>query len=99
MTPAVREHARQCVAYLQGVAATLAWVLGHCDEAPVSHARASELTTRDLKKERVHAEDLIQQVMQPWAAVDQPPSDYGEGVKFSIGWLLGDTTVLPAAPR
>ena len=99
LAPAARRHARQRVAYLQSVAATLAWVLGYCDEAPVSHARASELTTKDLKKERVHAEDLIQQAAQSCAALDQPPSEYGVGVKLGIAWLLGDTTMLPAAPR
>jgi hypothetical protein len=45
--------------------------------------------------ERVHAEDVIAQARQPWIAGRLPPPWYGEGVKFSITWLLGDSTMAP----
>jgi len=85
--------------YLQGVAATLAWVLGDCDETPISRAQGCELTTKVLKMERVHAEDLIDQAIHPWEVDDRPRPEYGEGVQRSIDWLLGDIHVPPTAPR
>jgi len=94
-----RELSKHDVNYLRSVAATLAWVLGDCDEAPVSRTRAGVLTTKDLKVERVHAEDLIEQAVQPLAADNSPPLEYGEGVKLSIDWLLGYMTVPPTARR
>ena len=51
-----------------------------------------ELTTRDLKAERVHAEDVIDQARNPGMADRLPPPWYGKGVKFTIAWLLGDWT-------
>ncbi len=75
--------------------ATLAWILGERAESPVTRARARELTTRDLKMERVHAEDVIEQSRYPWMADRLPPLWYGEGVKFGINWLLGDSTAPP----
>jgi hypothetical protein len=46
----------------------------------------------------VHAEDVIQQSRNPWTAGRLPPLWYGEGVKFSITWLLGDSTAPPVDP-
>jgi len=74
---------------------TLAWILGERAESPVIRAHARELTTRDLKMERVHAEDVIEQSRYPWMADRLPPLWYGEGVKFGINWLLGDSTAPP----
>lgn len=93
-----RRFARQDAGYLDGVVATLAWVLGERTAGPVTSAHPGELTTRDLKAERVHAEDVIKLARQPWIADGLPTPSYGEGVKFSINWLLGDSTVPPVDP-
>ena len=95
---AARRSARQDAEYLHGVAATLAWVIGNRADAPITRAQRRELTTRDLKTERVHAEDLIQQARQPMTADGLPSAEYGEGVKLTIAWLLGDSIVPPADP-
>ena len=78
--------------------ATLAWTLGERAESPITRARSRELTTRALKMERVHAEDVIEQSRYPWMADRLPPLWYGEGVKFTITWLLGDWTAPPVDP-
>jgi len=93
-----RAFARQDADYLEGVIATLAWILGERAESPVSHTYSRELTTRDLKMERVRAEDVIEQSRYPWMADRLPPLWYGEGVKFTITWLLGDWTAPPVDP-
>ncbi len=93
--PAGRRFARQDVDYLDGVAATLGWVLGDGPEAPITHSRPRELTTRDLKIERLHAEDVIEQATKPWMADGIPSASYAEGVRFSISWLLGDSILSP----
>jgi len=90
-----RAFARQDADYLDGVQATLAWVLGERAESPITRTHSRELTTRDLKTERVHAEDVIGQSRYPWMAGPLPPLWYGEGVKFTITWLLGDSTAAP----
>jgi hypothetical protein len=92
-----RQFAQQDGDYLDGVAATLAWVLGQRREAPITSVRA-EPTTRNLKSERVHAEDVIEQARSPWIADGLPSAWYGEGVKSSITWLLGDSTTPPIDP-
>jgi hypothetical protein len=97
--PGDRQSARQDSDYVEGVVATLAWVLGDRAAAPVTRGQRGELTSRDLKLERVHAEDLIEQLRYPWAADRLPPSAYGAGVKCSIAWLLGDSTVGPIDRR
>ncbi len=48
--------------------------------------------------QRVHAEDVIEQSRYPWMAGRLPPLWYGEGVKFTITWLLGDWTAPPVDP-
>ena len=93
-----RRCSQQDVGYLGGVVATLAWVLGEQAEAPVTRRRPAELTTRDLKAERIHAEDVIEQARNPGTAGRLPPRWYGEGVKFSITWLLGDWIAPPVDP-
>ena len=40
-------------------------------------------------------EDVIEQSRYPWMADRLPPLWYGEGVKFTITWLLGDWTAPP----
>jgi hypothetical protein len=96
--PHDRQFAQEDADYLDGVAATLAWVLGERADAPISHAHARELTTRDLKTERVHAEDLIDQARNPGMVGRLPPLWYGEGVRLSVTWLLGDSTTMPVDP-
>jgi hypothetical protein len=85
-----RRLAQRDAEYLDGVVATLAWVLGQQAESPITRARMGELATSDLKAERVHADDVIEQVRHPWMSDRLPPSTYGEGVKLTITWLLGD---------
>lgn len=96
--PDDRRFARRDVDYLDGVAATLGWVLGKRARAPISPSRSGELTTGDLKRERVHAEDAIEHDTHPWMVDRVPPPWYGEGVKASITWLLGDSTAKPVDP-
>jgi hypothetical protein len=90
-----RQFARQDTDYLDGVIATLAWVLGQHPESPITQAEVTELTARVLKTERVHAEDVTEQAGQPWMTDRLSPARYAEGVKITITWLLADTTVPP----
>jgi hypothetical protein len=64
--------------------ATLAWVLGERTDAPISRQQAREVTTRDLKRERVRADDVIERGRYPWMADRLPPAWYGEGVQLTI---------------
>jgi hypothetical protein len=93
-----RRRTRQDHTYLEGVAATLAWVLGKRGESPIRGVGGQAVTTRDLKDERVHAEDVIDQRRRPCLADRFPSPRYGEGVKASVAWLLGDQTVSPSDP-
>lgn len=97
--PNGRRLARGEVDYLGGVAATLQWILGEQTEAPISHQQARDLTTRELKRERVRADDVIEQARYPWMADQLSAPCYGEGVKHTISWLLGDTTTPPIEPQ
>src|SRR6266702_4978851 len=96
--PDDRQFARQDADYLDGVGGTLAWVLGQRAEAPLSPGCARELTTRDLKVERVHAEDVIEHARHPRMTGRVASPWFGEGVKFSITWLLGDSKMRPVDP-
>jgi hypothetical protein len=91
--PGEREHAHREADYLDGVLVTLAWVCGERAETPVSHLQA-EITSRTLKRERLHAEDAIEEGADQ-RAPDRPSRSYGEGVQSAISWLLGDTTARP----
>jgi hypothetical protein len=93
--PRDRQAIEQDVAYLDGVIATLTWVLGERSAAPITGARSSQLTTRDLKAERVHAEDVTDQASRPWMVDRLPPPCYGEAVMLTIAWLLGETIATP----
>jgi hypothetical protein len=95
--PDTRRLAQQDADYLDGVVETLAWILGERAETPIAHRRSDELTTKDLKAERVHAEDVIHQARSPGMAGHLPPPPYGKGVKLGITWLLGDSTTPPVA--
>ena len=66
--PDDRQFARQDADYLDGVVVTLAWILGERAESPITRGRSRELTTRDLKVERIHAEDVIEQARNPGMA-------------------------------
>ena len=96
--PADRQFAGHNLDYLNGVGATLAWGLGERAEAPITRVQSRELTSRDLKSERVHAEDVVQQGRSRWTACRLPPRWYGEGVKSTITWLVGDSTAAPVDP-
>lgn len=76
--------------YLDGVIATLAWATGKRSETPISQQRSADLSTRALRTERLHARDVIDQAGRPWMADRVPPSAYGQGVRSTIDWLLGD---------
>ena len=78
-----RQFAQQDADYLDGVAATLAWILCERPESPITRSCSHQLTTRDLKAERVHAEDVIEQARNPRTIGQLPPPWYGEGVKFT----------------
>lgn len=95
----------QDIEYWQGATATLAWVLGNRPQSPLSRSHSPHVTSRFLKTERLHADDLIEQTKNPWMADHLPSPRYGEGVKATINWLLGAQTTppgrsgwLPAAP-
>jgi hypothetical protein len=94
--PASRQFAQQDADYLDGVVATLEWALGQRAEAPITRGQPREPTTRNLKAERVHANDVIEQARHPWMANRRQAPRYGEGVKLTITWLLGDSTISPA---
>jgi hypothetical protein len=96
--PEDRRLAEQRANYLDGVAATLAWVLGQQPETPITRATSREPTTRNLKTERVHAEDVIDQARSPSGADRSLPLGYGKGVKDSIDWLLGDARMSLVGP-
>lgn len=94
VAPDHRQRVGQDADYLSGVAATLSWVLGEAS-APITRTQ-SKLTIRDIKTERLHAEDLIDHAAAPWS--EGASAWYGEGVKSTITWLLGDSVVPPADP-
>jgi hypothetical protein len=84
--------------YLTGVIATLAWAFGYETATPVTNHRSADVTTRALKAERLHAHDVIEQAANLWMADRLPSMYYGEGVKLTLDWLLGDTTAQPVTP-
>lgn len=94
--PRELQLAQQDAAYCDGVIATLTWVLGERSDAPITGTRSSPLTTRDLKQERLHAEDIINQAARPWTADSFPSPRYGEAVKLTITWLLGESIAVPS---
>lgn len=91
-----RLSGQQDADYLAGVIATLAWATGQRSETPVSQRQCADLSTRTLKTERLRARDVIDQAASPWVADRLPPGSYGEGVRRTIDWLLGDATAWPA---
>jgi hypothetical protein len=91
----VRASARQDADYLDGVTVTLSWIFGKRTESPITRTQSRELTTRVLKMERVYAEDVIEQSRFPWFADQLPSGHYGQGVKDTVSWLLGDSTAPP----
>ena len=94
VSPAHRQLAQPDAEYRIGVTATLEWVIGQRAGAPITSQRRGVLTATELKAERLHAEDVIEQAGQPWAR-DLPHREYGEGVKSTINWLLGDSAIPP----
>jgi hypothetical protein len=94
-----RQDAGQDVDYLDGITVTLAWVCGERAEAPITHVQPREITAAVLEHERVYAEDVIEQGRDRWAADWLPSRWYGEGVRSTINWLLGDSTLTPVEQR
>ena len=91
----VLDEARQCrqaglraADYLDGVIATLEWVIGERSRAPISRHRAGPVIDRQLRQERLHAEDVVAQRGQAGIL----PANFGNGVRLSITWLLGEGT-------
>jgi hypothetical protein len=88
---------RQCVIqdadYLSGVIETLGWIIGERVEAPITQTRSCNPTIKEIKTERLHAEDLSERAFSGGADISSPC--YGEGVKSTIIWLLGDMTFPP----
>lgn len=83
--------------YRAGALASLNWIIDRSSRAPISGIVVSQVTTRHLKAERLHAGDL----MDPAAHGDRlglgsaQSAEYGYGVKQTIDWLLGDSTKAP----
>jgi hypothetical protein len=94
ISPADGLLAQRDAEYRIGVTATLEWVVSQRAGAPITSQRHGVLTVTELKAERLHAEDVIQQAEQPRAG-SLPQREYGEGVKSTINWLLGDSTIAP----
>jgi hypothetical protein len=90
-----RQFARRNADYIGGVIATLEWVLSQRAEAPITSWCYPEVTAKELKAERLHADDLIEQARRPWTANYLPQYGYGEGVEYTIIWLLGDHITPP----
>ena len=93
--PDTRHFAQRDADYLDGVAATLGWVVGDYSEAPITRRHSCGLTTKDLKTERVHAQDIIDQATNLGRVGHLPPPTSGQGVKLAVTWLLGDSAMLP----
>jgi hypothetical protein len=74
--------------FRDGALATLSWIQNRRAHSPIGGTQAKDLTTRDLKVERLCALDLVEDVARDPAS--PRPSDYGSGVKAAIDWLLGD---------
>ena len=94
VSPAHRQLTQRDAEYRIGVTATLEWVIGQGAGAPITSQRRGLLTAAELKAERLHAADVIEQAGQPWAR-GLPHREYGEGVKSTINWLLGDSAIPP----
>ena len=94
-----QEGVRQSADYLRGLWGTLAWVCGERAAAPISQGEIAAITARALKRERLRAEDAIEQGGDRAAGSGVSPRSYGEGVMTAINWLLGDSSVAPAADR
>jgi hypothetical protein len=90
ITPADRQSAGRDASYLGGVIAILEWVLSRRAGRHITSQRHSELTARELKAERLHADDLMEQARESRSADRLPQDSYGEGVTATINWLLGD---------
>jgi len=96
--PGGRERARQEADYLDGAMAALAWVSGERTAAPISHGQHADGIAKALKRERIYAEDAIEQAGYRRPSGSLPSRWYGEGIKSTIAWLLGDTINTPIAP-
>lgn len=83
-----RHQAMRHAGYCAGVLATMSWVLGDRN-SPVTRTSRPALTSKDLKAEQLHAEDVAHQAT--FVTCDQVPSpSFGEGVCQTLAWLLGD---------
>jgi hypothetical protein len=79
--------------YRAGALASLNWIIDRSSGAPISGTVVSQLTTRDLKAERLYAEDLVDPAARRHRPADGSAHsvEYGHGVKRTIDWLLGDS--------
>lgn len=88
----------QAADYLDGLIATLEWVLAERLQSPISGQQSWPVTTGRLKQERIHAEDLIQQVVPSSIGEGRVSAEFGfgfgSGVKASVTWLLGEAVVI-----
>jgi hypothetical protein len=93
-----RQEGQQQADHCDGVLATLGWVLG-ARSAPISRTHRRPLTSKDLKVERRHGEDLAQQAKHLWSRDQSPSSNFGKGVSQATAWLVGDPAGFPAVGR
>jgi hypothetical protein len=94
-SPADKQFARRDADYLGGAIATLEWILGQRAGGPITSQHPNELTARELKTERLHAEDMMESMAQEQVPGRMPQFAYSNGVKSSITWLLGDCATPP----
>ncbi len=86
-----RHEAQQHADCYDGMIATLGWVLGDRN-SPVTHPSRPAFTSKDIKAERLHAEDVIQQARLSRACDQVPSPSFCEGVRRVLSWLLGGPT-------
>ena len=78
-----------CPDYWRGVLTTANWILGRRVTAPLTGTRSPELTSHDLKTERLHAYDQVEQPGYSGHEDRQRSGEYATGVIRAIDWLLG----------
>jgi hypothetical protein len=85
-------------AWQRGVRDLLDWVLGDRPAAALSGQAITLPTLYDLSYEEAVAEEVLLQGRPSGVPIDparHPPPQYGEGVRATILWLRGQTTMPP----